>query len=112
MIREIRIRNFRSIVDLTLHMDKLNVFVGLNDSGKSNVLKALNLFFNNQTDENCDFDFRTDYSKLVPKKVKKAPEIIIQLKLYIPSSYKNGGEFIWQKNGEERVCTPTHCLTQ
>ena len=96
-IKEIRIRNFRSIVDITIIPKELNVFVGLNDSGKSNILKALNLFFNNQTDENCDFDFGIDYSKLTPKKVKKALEIVIQIKLEIPDNYKDGGEYIWKK---------------
>ena len=46
IIREIRIKNFRSIVEATIPLDNFNIFVGLNDCGKSNVLKALNLFFN------------------------------------------------------------------
>lgn len=45
-IKRIKIRNFRSIVDLDIKVDKMNILVGLNDVGKSNVLKALNLFFN------------------------------------------------------------------
>lgn len=44
-IKQIRIKNFRSIVDLDINVDKMNIFVGLNDAGKSNILKALNLFF-------------------------------------------------------------------
>lgn len=96
-IREIRIRNFRSIVDMTLTSKDLNIIVGLNDSGKSNILKALNLFFNNQTDENSSFDFKTDYSKLAPKRINKAPEITIQIKFEIPSNYKDAGEFVWKK---------------
>ncbi len=43
-IKNIKIKNFRSIVDIDIDTDKLNIFVGLNDAGKSNVLKALNLF--------------------------------------------------------------------
>lgn len=96
-IKEIRIRNFRSIIDMTLYPKDMNIIVGLNDSGKSNILKALNLFFNNQTDENSPFDFRTDYSKLAPKRKNKASEIIIQIKFEIPSNYKDAGEFIWKK---------------
>ena len=45
----------------------MNIFVGMNDVGKSNVLKALNLFFNGQTDYNVDFDFKKDFSYLFPK---------------------------------------------
>ena len=96
-VKEFRIQNFRSIVDMTLSPKDLSVLVGLNDSGKSNVLKALNLFFNNQTDENCDFNFKTDYSKLATKRVKKAPEITIQIKFDIPPNYKDAGEFLWKK---------------
>lgn len=96
-IKEIRIRNFRSIVDMTLTSKDLNIVVGLNDSGKSNILKALNLFFNNQTDENSSFDFKIDYSKLAQKRINKAPEITIQIKFEIPSNYKDAGEFVWKK---------------
>ncbi|MDR0915060.1 MAG: ATP-binding protein, partial [Oscillospiraceae bacterium] len=96
-IKEIRIKNFRSLVDITLSPTNLNVFVGMNDSGKSNILKALNLFFNNQTDDNREFDFNTDYSKLAPQKAKKAKEIKIILKVIIPNSYRNKGEYVWTK---------------
>lgn len=96
-IKEIKIRNFRSIVDMTLTSKDLNIIVGLNDSGKSNILKALNLFFNNQTDENSSFDFKTDYSKLAPKRINKASEITIQIKFEIPQNYKDAGEFVWKK---------------
>ncbi len=46
------IRNFRSIQHLIINtnLNDLNVFVGKNDIGKSNILRALNLFFNNETD--------------------------------------------------------------
>ena len=52
IIREIRIKNFRSIVEATIPLDNFNIFVGLNDCGKSNVLKALNLFFIDLIDGN------------------------------------------------------------
>ena len=77
LIKKIYIKNFRSIVDQTINVSDLNIFVGLNDSGKSNVLKALNLFFNGKTDGDNDFDFNVDYSKYAQKVEKKAPEITI-----------------------------------
>lgn len=46
VLKRIHIKNFRSIVDATIELDDFNFFVGKNDSGKSNVLKAINLFFN------------------------------------------------------------------
>lgn len=43
-IERVHIKNFRSLVDETIELSDCNFFVGKNDSGKSNVLKALNLF--------------------------------------------------------------------
>jgi len=65
IIDKIEIHYFRSIYHLTLsNNNDINVFVGTNDVGKSNILKALNLFFNNQTDINTEFDFLADLCRL------------------------------------------------
>ncbi len=46
-ITEIRIKNFRSYRDETvIPIQNLNVFVGKNDVGKSTILEALDIFFN------------------------------------------------------------------
>jgi predicted ATP-dependent endonuclease of OLD family len=46
-INKIRIANFRSYQnEVTIYLDDLNVFVGKNDIGKSTVLEALDIFFN------------------------------------------------------------------
>ena len=49
-VKSIHIKNFRSILDERIDLSDYNCFVGKNDSGKSNVLKALNLFFNGKSD--------------------------------------------------------------
>ena len=41
MISEINIKNFKSIVDLTLPLSNINVFIGENGCGKSNILEAV-----------------------------------------------------------------------
>ena len=41
MLQEIRIRNFKSISDITLQLGRVNVFIGENGSGKSNILEAI-----------------------------------------------------------------------
>lgn len=64
-IKSVRIKNFRSIVDETIQLDCFNCFVGRNDSGKSNVLKALNLFFNGKIDFGEDLVFSKDFSQYV-----------------------------------------------
>lgn len=62
-IDSIEIWYFRSIFHLKLkNLTDLAIFSGRNDCGKSNVLKALNLFFNNQTDWQKPFNFSTDFS--------------------------------------------------
>lgn len=44
-ISRIRIRNFRSIVDLDLPLDDYTALVGHNGAGKSSILYALHWFF-------------------------------------------------------------------
>jgi AAA15 family ATPase/GTPase len=41
MLQKIRIQNFKSIVDDTLELGRVNVFIGENGSGKSNILEAV-----------------------------------------------------------------------
>ena len=41
MISQIHIKNFKSIVDLTLDLGRVNLFIGENGSGKSNILEAV-----------------------------------------------------------------------
>lgn len=45
-IAAVTIRNYRSLKDVTLHLDKYGAFIGANGSGKSSVLYALDWFFN------------------------------------------------------------------
>ncbi len=96
-IKEIRIRNFRSIVKADIQLSDLTLFVGLNDVGKSNVLKALNLFFNDETDYGKPFSFITDYSKFAPIRNKKAEEIVIEIVLNAPTNYKESKDILWKK---------------
>lgn len=96
-IKQVQIKNFRSIIRATLNFDQINIFVGLNDAGKSNILKALNLFFNNETEPGVKFDFETDYCKSAPIIAKKAKEIEIKITFSIPENYNDNAEVIWKK---------------
>lgn len=61
IIHSVEINYFRSIYQFRINRLKdLNIFVGGNDSGKSNLLRALNLFFNNEVSENRKLDFLQD----------------------------------------------------
>ena len=72
MITDISIKYFRSITSMNISVSDLNMLVGLNDVGKSNILKALNLFFMGETDYNEKYSFENDFSKLFPQKSKKS----------------------------------------
>lgn len=63
IIKSVQIRKFRSLKSVTKKLDftELNIFVGQNDQGKSNLLRALNLFFNDETDMDTRFRFSEDY---------------------------------------------------
>lgn len=97
IIETIKIRNFRSIKSATIDARNLNIFVGLNDVGKSNVLKALNLFFNDQTDYGIKFDFDRDFSYYYTKESHRRKEIVIEIQFNIPEYYKESGVFTWTK---------------
>lgn len=47
ILESVRIQNFRTFKDETIHFDNYNCFVGPNGSGKSTVMNALNVFFVN-----------------------------------------------------------------
>jgi len=48
-LTELKIENFRSFKDKTIRFDDYTCFVGANSTGKSNILTALNIFFQHQT---------------------------------------------------------------
>lgn len=61
LITKIETNYFRSIYGETVKdVSHCNVFVGTNDCGKSNFLRALNLFFNNETGYDEDLNFIQD----------------------------------------------------
>lgn len=61
-IESVEVSYFRSIYSARLKgLSGVSVLGGPNDVGKSNFLKALNLFFNGQTDWKTEFDFERDF---------------------------------------------------
>lgn len=62
LIRKIHIHRFRSFGDIDIDAELLNIYSGKNNAGKSNILKALNLFFNNQTNYNSPYNHKKDYN--------------------------------------------------
>jgi predicted ATPase len=63
-IEKIRISKFRSIgPNESFEAVDLNILSGSNDSGKSNFLKALNLFFTGQTELSIRYNSENDFNK-------------------------------------------------
>lgn len=84
IINRVEINYFRSTYNITLSNTKdLNILIGNNDSGKSNILKGLNLFFNNQTELGQKFYFHDDLTKKREQEARKAKgRATIWIKVY------------------------------
>lgn len=116
MISQISIRNFRSISSLDLSANWLTTLVGANDAGKSNVLRALNLFFNEETDPDEDYEFTRDFNKFAAERRQKAPQTEIRVRFLLPESYRRPGlphevewRKVWRREGQvSRMETRTY----
>ncbi len=97
-ISKIEIRNFRSARNLTISPNHLAILVGKNDSGKSNVLRALNLFFNGRTDPGNSLRFEVDHNTFNQPN-RRAKEVSIKLEIELPRTYRetNGDFVVWEK---------------
>jgi putative ATP-dependent endonuclease of the OLD family len=63
-IQSVRIKNFRTLKDVTIPFDSVTTFIGPNGAGKSTVLRALDWYFNGKpgslTEKDCSFGVTTD----------------------------------------------------
>lgn len=100
-LKAVRIRNFRSIVDQSFDLGTLTVIVGPNDAGKSNFLRALNLFFNGETDAGRPFDFLSDFSTRASVGKGKAKQIEISLDLEPPEGFSKRDIVRWKRYWRE-----------
>jgi energy-coupling factor transporter ATP-binding protein EcfA2 len=92
LIDKIEINYFRSLYSAEANnIGDLNVLFGRNDSGKSNFLRALNLFFNNKI-ENTDLEFREefDFSINLSDARKNADKKFVWIKITfnVPEKYQ------------------------
>jgi AAA15 family ATPase/GTPase len=91
LISEISIEEFRSIRDAELkNLGNFTGLAGLNNSGKSNVLRALNAFFTGYTDGDIRLSVDADYSRRSPlkKNTKKKKKIRIAVRFSLPESFR------------------------
>lgn len=103
LIKQVEIAYFRSIYkDQLNNCAGTNIVFGRNDAGKSNFLRALNLFFNNETNPNQIFRFERDFShtrqsEATPDKgIKKF--VYVKIWFSTPANWKASlGESFWVK---------------
>ena len=62
-LKKVRLKNFRGYLDTTFSVDKLNVIIGKNDVGKSTVIDALDVYFNDASIEPSDLNVYADPSE-------------------------------------------------
>ena len=109
IIEKIEIKYFRSFADnptKIYNLKDINIFSWGNDSGKSNILRALNLFFNDKVDHRNQFNFNNDFSifqserikdKYETKKITEEAESIrksspfVEIKIYFSLTDKERG---------------------
>jgi hypothetical protein len=90
-IQNIEISRFRSIRDATLSgLQDFSVLAGLNNSGKSNFLRALNLFFTGQPEPGVPFDLTRDYYR-GELSAKKRKNIRISVHFTLPKVFRFRG---------------------
>lgn len=98
LLSEVYIKNYRSIEELKLNLGKCSIIVGKNNSGKSNILKAIDLvlgekyyikltkndFYNR--DENREIIIRLTFRNFMPEELKKIEENI-KFKVQVDSEW-------------------------
>jgi hypothetical protein len=96
-LESIRIKNFRSLRDVLFDTKNLTVFVGCNDEGKSNLLRALDLFFNGDRRDGYVLSWSRDFCAFTKIPKNKAPQIEITLTFKLPGTFNLGEPVLWQR---------------
>ena len=123
LLSEVYIKNYRSIEELTLKLGKCSIIVGKNNSGKSNILKAIDLvlgekyikltkndFYNR--DENREIKIKLTFTDLTPEEITKIQSNITygakggipaeELKYYLKTERRIAVEAILKLNHTSR----------
>ena len=89
LISKVKISGFRSIKDDELmDIKSFTTLGGLNNSGKSNYLRALNLFFNGEVEPQVGFNFDRDYYRANIKRRRSKKKIKVTIYFRIPNNFK------------------------
>ena len=93
LIDEIEISYFRSFYKFKLrNLKDLNVIFGKNDSGKSNIVRALNLFFSGGPDHYQSFDFPIDFCEQRLRESEESEDVrkflYVKITFNTPTTYQ------------------------
>ncbi|MCD6594348.1 AAA family ATPase, partial [bacterium] len=96
-IKKIEIKHFRSIYELEIkNIGSQRVITGSNDVGKSNILRALNLFFNGEIEPGIPLVFERDFNITEKERIKERKKVkqSISIKLTVepPKTFKSLGK--------------------
>ncbi|MCA9642381.1 MAG: AAA family ATPase, partial [Myxococcales bacterium] len=93
LIRKIEIRGFRSLYRVDLQgVGALTALVGPNSCGKSNVLRALSLFFNGELEPGVPLDFARDHYEENPR-IRQRKQIEVSVEIELPARFRVRNEF-------------------
>lgn len=93
LINEIEVSYFRSYYKFKFRdLADLNIIFGKNDSGKSNLVRALNLFFSGATDHSQAFEFPIDFCERRAMEAENAEDVrkflYVKITFNTPVSYR------------------------
>ncbi|MCB9898879.1 MAG: AAA family ATPase [Planctomycetes bacterium] len=98
LIKRVEVNGFRSIRSADLGtLGPMTSLVGRNSSGKSNILRALNLFFNDEVDPGKPLEFGRDaYNEIPRSRTKKRISVAVTFDLPIQFVFRSGLEALEQ----------------
>ncbi len=104
LLQHIEIEGFRSLSQAKLqNLGRHTALVGKNSSGKSNVLRALNLFFNQESAPGVPLDFDRDLHFRPSRKQKKRISVAVDFTLPEKFNFRQGLEHLKKLGTEFRI---------
>ena len=88
LISSIQVQSFRSLKSVRINeLGNFTAFAGPNNSGKSNLLRALNAFFTDYTDEDRLIDFPSDYYRPDIRRNIRRKRIRVSVTFTLPEQF-------------------------
>ena len=109
-LTELKLQNFRSYCEeRVISFDDLTVLIGKNDAGKSSLLDALNIFFNDASIEKDDASVGGDSTNVRITCIFDDLPASIILDEQFPTTLK--GEYLLRADSQLEVCRVFNCST-